>query len=218
MRLKPTFVASGILKERRIFYNQCAVIDDFISEYKPSVIPINVADWIQCNNNDCAPSGLQEFTINDYAHILGPIALIPRKTSIIKRAAIKDILSVATQRSDTAGKWMLYCTHENIDRVWETVCRATIQGKLGFSSKVATFNPNQKMYLICVYCLNFNDKFDLERVLQGLKKLGLVVKCGFKPDIFTKIGLYTKNEYKLPVVIYSGDCGDDDILHKVFPK
>jgi hypothetical protein len=35
--------------------------------------------------------------------------------------------------------------------------------------------------------------------------MGLKIECGFKPDIFTELGIGSKNDWRLPPTIYSRD-------------
>jgi hypothetical protein len=35
--------------------------------------------------------------------------------------------------------------------------------------------------------------------------VGLKIECGFKPDIFTELGIGSKNDWRLPPTIYSRD-------------
>jgi hypothetical protein len=58
--------------------------------------------------------------------------------------------------------------------------------------------------LICVYVKDFSDEASVWRVLARIRDcLGRsAVIAGFKPDIFTILGLYKDNEYGIDPVIY----------------
>ena len=76
-----------------------------------------------------------------------------------------------------AGEWRVRLTVETVDAVWEMVKRATVEGKLGYKSKVSTrpaagqADPNER--LLCVRTYDADDQVDMERVRAALLKLGL---------------------------------------------
>ncbi|KAJ3065958.1 hypothetical protein HDU98_010700, partial [Podochytrium sp. JEL0797] len=42
----------------------------------------------------------------------------------------------------------------------------------------------------------------LDRVLRELKEMGVVVTSGFKPYVFTALGIDGKNEWRIPPTIH----------------
>ena len=93
------------------------------------------------------------------------------------------------------------------DFVWEKIARATAAGHLGCGAKIA---PTQGLLehettLCCIYVADFSSRPEVQRVLLELEAMDLKIKCGFKPDIFTELGIETKNEWRLPPTIYSRD-------------
>ena len=72
----------------------------------------------------------------------------------------------------------------------EKVREATINGKLGYCSKVATAkkNPNAKVKdvkVICVYTYNYRDKKDVIRIRNELRSIGITWKIPYKSDYDT---------------------------------
>ena len=116
----------------------------------------------------------------------------------------RDILDLAKQTGVTAGKWMLFPSPADVDRVWAVVARGTWEGRLGISAKVATAvdsgdgspgdggpdnraefdgsgrgshgsdRSQQQRRLVCIYTYNFLDKTDVNRVLGAMSDLGLL--------------------------------------------
>jgi hypothetical protein len=93
------------------------------------------------------------------------------------------------------GKWLVFVPIAAIDQVWSRIKRATEEGKLGASSKVATArpnpnssNPNSKV--ICVYTYDWKDEADVRRVREELRKLGIINKIPYKSDEDTLSGKY----------------------------
>ena len=99
----------------------------------------------------------------------------------------------------SSGKWLIYVSSEDVDKVWDKIKKATEAGKLGGSSKVATAkakaNPNStsKVKVICVYTYNWQDEVDVRRVREQLRKLGIENKISYKADEDTMLGKYSYN-------------------------
>ena len=94
-----------------------------------------------------------------------------------------------------SGKWLIFVCREDVDEVWAKVKRATEDGRLGDSSKVATAkpnphaaNPNKKV--ICVYTYDWTDEKDVQRVRDELRRLGITSKIPYKADEDTLAGKY----------------------------
>ena len=92
------------------------------------------------------------------------------------------------------GKWLVFVNERDLDEVWVKIKKATEDGKLGSSSKVATAKPSplgvtgQKV--ICVYTYDWTDEKDVKRVREELKKLGITNKIPYKSDEDTLSGKY----------------------------
>lgn len=46
------------------------------------------------------------------------------------------------KRTTRSGKWLIFINKKDVDEVWAKIKKATEEGKLGDSSKVATAKPN----------------------------------------------------------------------------
>lgn len=93
------------------------------------------------------------------------------------------------------GKWLIFVPLSEIDDVWGKVMRATEEGKLGSSAKVATAKPNpnaknSNTKVICVYTYDWTDKNDVRRVREELRQLGVLSKIPYKADQDTDSGKY----------------------------
>ena len=99
------------------------------------------------------------------------------------------------QGSFRRGKWLIFTPKEKIDEVWREIKRATEEGDLGGSSKVATAKPsplskNKDEFVICVYTYDWTDVADVRRVRQELRNIGITQKIAYKTDEDTYIGKY----------------------------
>lgn len=97
------------------------------------------------------------------------------------------------------GKWIIFPSTKEVDKVWSKIKKATEAGKLGFASKVSTmaptrYDPNFKC--ICVYTKDYRDKEDVLKVRESLRKLGFTNVLPYKTDEATKKGIYgTEQEF-----------------------
>jgi hypothetical protein len=95
--------------------------------------------------------------------------------------------------NENSGKFLVFVSVESVDQVWEKIKQATIDGHLGWRSKVATSKPNPrqrgpKSRLICVYTYDGTDASDLHRVREELQALGIKRKLTYKADSDTRQG------------------------------
>lgn len=74
-----------------------------------------------------------------------------------------------------AGYWLVETTVQEVDRVWQVVKTATVDGRLGYKSKVATASrsgdPDARVIHVCTY--DAADVGDVARVEEALRALDL---------------------------------------------
>ncbi|KAM0718031.1 hypothetical protein Q7P37_006363 [Cladosporium fusiforme] len=104
------------------------------------------------------------------------LGTITRKMGPYRDQLQIDLLKNATRTGVTSGKWMLFPKPDDLHRVWRQVAEATADGKLGPTSKVGTYEPDNliKGTLICVYTYDFSELADVKRVLHALFDLNIV--------------------------------------------
>lgn len=80
---------------------------------------------------------------------------------------------------------------EKVDETWRTVREAIEAGKLWEQAKVSTrLSGNGKPHVICVYTYNYEDREDVMRVRDVLRKMGFNRKIPYKTDEATIAGMY----------------------------
>jgi hypothetical protein len=124
-----------------------------------------------------------------------------------KRWCVDEIMKIAKENDLVVGKWLVYASFETADEIWEKIAKATAMGKLGCSSKVMptkSLSPGQRT-VMCIYVNDSTDKREVQRVLKYLyDDMGITVGLSnFKPDIFTHLNIYTKNEWRLKPTLYN---------------
>ena len=93
-----------------------------------------------------------------------------------------------------SGKWLVFVNERDVDEVWAKLKKATEEGKLGSSAKVATAKPSplgeSGKKVICVYTYDWEDEKDVKRIREELRKLGITNKIPYKSDEDTLSGKY----------------------------
>eukprot|EP00187_Rhodella_violacea_P013263 CAMPEP_0184717986 /NCGR_PEP_ID=MMETSP0314-20130426/7297_1 /TAXON_ID=38298 /ORGANISM="Rhodella maculata, Strain CCMP 736" /LENGTH=439 /DNA_ID=CAMNT_0027181647 /DNA_START=51 /DNA_END=1370 /DNA_ORIENTATION=- len=207
---------------------------DFASRVRPSQTTTSDVSWVQIN---CPPdkpgvkrsddskygssTAMVRAIIQEYkeANIMGAPAGHRIKAQG-KSECFKRIYEAAISCGDTCGKWMLFVKPEEADGVWTKIAVGVEQGKLGHSAKVSPFSGeahilHDRGVLICVYVSDFSDLEECERVLRGIKDLGLYVRCAFKADALTSAGL--ESGTLAPLKLTESWQLHLDILHKIYP-
>ena len=198
-------------EDGRIYPAEGESIESFLHYVKPSNCQIECS-WIQveCPGQWEGRIGGGGGRENDYRKVLkGVEAVIREKKKVSgaeKKAAVANILRLAKEEGRTTGKWMLFPSAEKVDAAWSVVARAVVAGELDCSAKVSPTVVSRGTHLICVYCDDFTDRRKVRRVLEKLRENeDTYVKdgAGFKPDIFTNLGIYSSNEWRLPPTIFT---------------
>lgn len=107
----------------------------------------------------------------------------------------KNEKSEYLKSAERSGKWLIFANISEIDEVWAKIKKATEEGKLGDSAKVATAKPNpnatnQATKVICVYTYDLTDEKDVKRIREELRLLGITNKIPYKADEDTLSGKY----------------------------
>ena len=189
-------------------------LDEWITATLPSQVSGDLAAWIQVSNATVGSPGFVEqqvaaaFDFTPYSKELAKVeAIIARNERVpaeAKRACVQTLLSLAQEQRYTTGKWMLFFAPDEADAAWETIARATAQGELGCSAKIAPTAdlPLTERAVCCVYVHDFADRAEVQRVLRVLQGLDMKVTSGFKPDVYTELNIMRNNPWRLEPTIY----------------
>lgn len=97
---------------------------------------------------------------------------------------------------ERAGKWLIFVPEDEVDAAWKKVRDETMKGTLGISAKVSTAKPNPDSRdwraVIYVYTRDWADEADVMRVRERLRDLGFTERIGYKRNIETYRGEYSK--------------------------
>jgi hypothetical protein len=97
---------------------------------------------------------------------------------------------------ELAGKWLIFLEGDRVDEAWRKVRDETVKGNLGISAKVSTAKPNPESRddrkVIYVYTKDWRDEADVMRVRENLRTIGFTDRIGYKRNIETFRGEYSK--------------------------
>ena len=199
--------------DMRIRWDTAEHLDVWLSATRPSKVSNGIADWIQVENATDSPGYVQQrvtsaFDHEPYLKELAKVeAIIARSNRVpaeAKRACVQSLLELAQEQRYTTGKWMVFLSPDEADAAWETIARATAQGELGCSAKIAPTAdlPPTERTVCCVYVDDFANRAEVQRVLRALQRLDMDITSGFKPDVYTELNIMRDNRWRLEPTIY----------------
>ena len=190
-------------------------LSDWLDAVRPSCVRAKSC-WVAVDNQEPTSPGFGEqrwnghFDENAYLSALAKIEAIIDGGGNVPKAAkqecVDSLLETAQQQGLTCGKWMVRVMPGVADAVWVDVARATVEGKLGCSAKVAGTLNEPDPGVLLAYVRDFGDRLELKRVLvafQELMEKHSLKVTGFKPDVFTHLGIKGGNAWRLPPTVYS---------------
>lgn len=111
-----------------------------------------------------------------------------------RKAFMERMYDLATSHGHVCGKWMVFAPVSVVDALWADIVEANVAGRLGGCCKVCAHNRVSDTHLICVYCRDFNDVRECQRVLYNLHNIcashGVRIIANFKADFLTALGVY----------------------------
>ncbi len=120
-----------------------------------------------------------------------------------KRELMATLWQLADSYDVVIGKWTVFVKAAAADQVWLEICGLNDAGLLGGSIKCSPYNERSDGFAIFVYCNDFTDTDDCERILRLLSEVcaryGVGMIANFKPDFFTQLGIYRSNLRGYPV-------------------
>ncbi|KAG5633427.1 hypothetical protein H0H81_007873, partial [Sphagnurus paluster] len=94
-----------------------------------------------------------------------------------------------------SGKWMVYAKPHQVDDLWSRIATAVVANApsgTGARAKVSPARPDEP-HVVCVYVEDYSDPQEVARVREALRRAGVRWKIGFKPDVYTHLGIYKGN-------------------------
>lgn len=168
-------------------------LDWFLEEYPPSSCRVPCG-WISLDSPVAHNNG-------DFDQRQVPAMLLDwnTKTKASKKVTARDVDALAKKYHCRSGKWMLFRKAASIDSLWNIIALACGSGGLGVSAKVSTrWSARNGSYVVCVYVSDYFEVKEVKQVREALRNLGYTSKISFKADIYTWLGLDSKNKWGIP--------------------
>uniref|UniRef100_A0A8C5MXS2 Chromosome 11 open reading frame 68 n=1 Tax=Leptobrachium leishanense TaxID=445787 RepID=A0A8C5MXS2_9ANUR len=101
----------------------------------------------------------------------------------------------------TSGKWLMHLdTGFKVDHAWRCIATAVVDGRLNVA-KVSPFQSDNN-HVICVYTWDFTDEESIMQTDAVIRSSGVKCVLTYKPDIYTYLGIYRSNQWKICPTIY----------------
>lgn len=117
--------------------------------------------------------------------------------------SFQTVKELALNHGVLTGKWLMHLdTGFKVDHAWECVARAVLDRKISVA-KVSPRDPkSDSKHVICVYNKNFTDENQVMRLDAVIRATGVKCPLSYKPDVYTYLGIYRNNCWKLCPTIY----------------
>jgi Domain of unknown function (DUF1917) len=114
------------------------------------------------------------------------------------KPTLAEVDNLAEQFNVLSGKWLVFVSSDEVDSLWGRIVKATLAGTLGTSAKVSPRDEENFRHVICVYNADYRSMAEVNRVRDGLRRLGVKKRIGYKPDIYTHCRIYLDNSWNIP--------------------
>ncbi|KAM3857839.1 UPF0696 protein C11orf68 homolog [Diretmus argenteus] len=115
------------------------------------------------------------------------------------------VKELALNHGVLTGKWLLHLDSGfKLDHAWACVARAVVDGKISMV-KVSTYDPTtggDGKQVICAYNDNFTDENAVMQLDAAIRTTGVKTALTYKPDVYSYLGIYRNNRWKLCPTIY----------------
>ncbi|KAK4688821.1 hypothetical protein P7C73_g1295, partial [Tremellales sp. Uapishka_1] len=206
-------------------------IEEFIKKGRPSIVTNDMADWIWVRGtpgdkkdpeedvNQGAVLEEAERSLIDLERRLDMIEKdgnipIRAKKGVKGKKAMRDeaydettkkLKELSIRSKWTAGKWLLFPKHEDVDAVFATIGISVAKGPLREAgvmlTKVApsplSFDGQPGPHLICLYIENVYDLAVVKKVLEVLLTQHGLEPSAVKSDLYTVAGIDSNHPTKL---------------------
>lgn len=159
-------------------------LEAFLARWPPSRTPVHYCAWIAVDRGGQNPSS------PDAEGLLASFRSLVSSENV----TVDEIDRIAVAHGVLSGKWMIYTDTRRIDQLWEKVVRLLCVDLKRGSAKVS---PKQEgdSHIICVYVDDYSNMEEVNWLRNALRTAGAFWKIGFKPDAYTHLGIYAKNQW-----------------------
>ncbi|KAK0460164.1 translation initiation factor eIF 4e-like domain-containing protein [Desarmillaria tabescens] len=163
-------------------------IHQYCSRWPPHRTPVTYCNWISVNR-DTVPKAAQENQVDALKSSFQ--ALLARGNKFI---TVDSLDQIACESNVVSGKWLIFSDSRGLGEFWEDVVRLVCLFRRKGCAKVSP-NKGHDRYVICIYADDYTDLEDVNALRDGLRRIGVTWKIGFKMDAYTHLGIYGKNAW-----------------------
>ncbi|KAF9463752.1 hypothetical protein BDZ94DRAFT_587747 [Collybia nuda] len=161
-------------------------LEAFLRRWPPSRTPIDYCGWIVADRGKS-----QRYTPNFNGLKSAFQSLIASEN-----VSVSEIDRIAIENRVLPGKWMLYSDSKRIDELWGKVVKMVCSDLKKGTTKVS---PKQEgdSHVICVYVEDYTNMAEVDAMREALRAAGVFWRIGFKPDVYTHLGIYARNQWNI---------------------
>ncbi|KAJ3585223.1 hypothetical protein NHX12_013944 [Muraenolepis orangiensis] len=178
-----------------------AEFDDWLESNRPSQVsrygdedkgPVG---WIAVRRGD--------HSNRDHADVVGLQESWDKLLASGRTVNFQAVKELALNHRVLSGKWLMHLEAGfKLEHAWECVARAVLDGKI-LQVKVSTRDPaSESRQVICMYNRDFTDEGEVMRLDTAIRATGVKCQLSYKPDVYTYLGIYRNNRWKLCPTIY----------------
>ena len=88
------------------------------------------------------------------------------------------------------GRWLVNVERDQVDTIWEAVCEALYDDRLGDKAQVTPAHANSDMHCIAIHTSDYSDLKRQEKIVKVIRSINIDEKLLLKPCAATALGLY----------------------------
>ncbi|EKM77521.1 hypothetical protein AGABI1DRAFT_61608 [Agaricus bisporus var. burnettii JB137-S8] len=202
--------------------NPDARIEPFYQRWPPSRTSSSLCSWINVNRGLSPASQLDQDAFDKRFHM--DIEGLQKEFVEIENKVDTEELKLTPEMIDElavkygvlSGKWLVYASSEEVDKLWRKIVGIVTFDREYGSVKVSSrkvLEPSSESspsatecnggvpdpdegHVICVYVEDYLDMDEVNRLRKALRfQAGVFKRIGFKPDVYTWLGLYRGNKF-----------------------
>ncbi|XP_045170817.2 UPF0696 protein C11orf68 homolog isoform X1 [Mercenaria mercenaria] len=109
---------------------------------------------------------------------------------------IKDL---AIKYNVLGGKWLHFTSQGGkVDHLWSLIASSVIKDDIPcYAAKVSAHDDDDNSHVICIYNNDFTNNDEVLDAEKAIRNMGLKGRLMYKPDVYTYLGIYAKNKWKI---------------------
>ncbi|XP_043929712.1 UPF0696 protein C11orf68 homolog [Protopterus annectens] len=120
-----------------------------------------------------------------------------------REVSFETIKELALNHRVLTGKWLMHLdTGFKVDHAWRGIAQSVLDGRIA-EAKVSPHIPDlNSKHVICVYNRDFTNVQEVINLDTAIRATGVKCQLSYKPDVYTYLGIYRNNRWRLCPTIY----------------